>query len=196
MGRSSIHVAVLVVLAAAVITSPVAAQGESTQFGIGYAANAPLQLLGVSGHVVFPHAGGIGLYLDAKMPRDRIGSRSSFRGDVTVERAEQVYGDRFFREEDSWRTVNGGLVRPVTPALMVYAGAGASERTRYVEYQDTTGTRGERSFYWVEDPDRSGTEINVLIGAFFRISRIVLVQLGFETAPRGLTVGGSFGLRR
>lgn len=196
--RRSIPLASL--LAAAVLAQAAPAQvqqasGPLPRVGVGFVANAPHEFLGVSVHAVSPRIlGGLGIYVDAKIgiesPRDEPG----FDPDLTAGEAEDLFPDELFTERSDWRSVNVALIRPVLPELMVYAGAGYSDEGRYHEYYDPTATRGDLGFYWVENPESSGGQVNLLAGAMFGVSQNVFIQFGVETKPRGVTVGASYSL--
>lgn len=160
--------------------------------GVGFVVNAPNQYLGLSGHVLTGVAGGLGLYVDGKIVRPSVADEENFDGGITAQFVDDNYGDVPLGEEEEYRTVNVALMRPLTPELLLYAGAGHTSRTVYVEYQDLSEERGRSGFYWVEDPDNAATGVNVLLGAFFRISRNVSLQFGVESQPRGATVGASY----
>lgn len=180
----------LFVAAAVLVPRPAQAQQWAGEIGVGYVANAPSQLFGVGAHFILPALGGIGLYVDAKVSATTsISSDPGFIADTTASEAVALWNDRFLRDEQEWYTLNVALMRPVTPELTVYAGAGYSRRTVYAEFQDISGERGTVGFYWVEDPPQSGPVVNVLAGGLLRMAEHVYAQLGFETAPKGMSVG-------
>lgn len=160
--------------------------------GVGYVVNAPNQYVGLSGHVLTTVAGGLGFYVDGKITRPSIADHQTFDPNTTAQFVDDNYGDIPLGDEEEYRSVNFALMRPLTPELLLYAGAGYTSRTVYVEYQDLTEERGRGGFYWVEDPDNAGSGLNVLFGGFFRIGRNVSLQFGAESQPRGVTVGASY----
>lgn len=167
---------------------------ELPRLGVGYVVNAPSMYLGFSGFAVTPVWGGIGLYVDAKFDRDSPMDEQSYIDSLTVQIVEDEIGDEFVGEEDEWKGFNAALVRPLSPQLMVYLGAGYAERERYWRYQDPGQGRGTGGFYWVRNLEESGSEINVLGGAFFRITSNIALQFGLESMPRGMTVGGAYSI--
>lgn len=187
------------VLAALVVTGTslgVAAERAEAQWGprigVGYVASAPHQYLGLSAHVLTRQLGGLGLYVDAKMSHSTPSDRENFESDWNAQYVDDNFGDLPFGGDSEYRSVNAALMRPVTPELILYAGAGITERTSYVEYLDENEERGRNGFYWVEDDDAGATGLNLLAGAFFRIGRNVSLQFGLESEPRGATVGASY----
>jgi hypothetical protein len=195
--RRSIPLASLLAAAALAQAAPAQAQqasGSLPRVGVGFVANAPHEFLGVSVHAVSPFLGGLGIYVDAKIGNDYPSDEPGFDPDLTAAEVEDLYPDELFTERSDWRSVNVALIRPVLPELMVYAGAGYSDEGRYHEYYDPTATRGIAGFYWVEDPENSGGQVNLLAGAMFGISQNVFIQFGVETKPRGVTVGASYSL--
>jgi hypothetical protein len=169
-----------------------AAAQWTPRVGVGYVANAPNQFVGGSIHVLTGLAGGLGLYVDAKVTRPSAADRDNFEPDWTAQFVDDNFGDFSFGDESEYRSINVALMRPVTPELVAYAGAGFTRRSVYVEYLDEQRERGTRGFYWVEDPDAEDEGLNVLVGAFFRIASRVSLQFGVETAPVGATIGASY----
>lgn len=154
---------------------------------IGYAANAPQQLVGLGTVVLMPGLGGWGLYADVKLTSNSP-ARESFRSDLTPADAE-AFGDASFGQRSAWTNVNAAVVKALGPEFALYAGAGLGTRTMYQQYTDDTRTRSETGEYWVEDDAESGTFANGLAGAFFRLSNRFVFQFGAEAAPAGFTAG-------
>lgn len=164
-------------------------------FGIGYVANAPQLLAGAGAYATFPLLGGLGFYLDAKFDVNGPSREDNFESALTaLEVEDQIPGVALVGSEDSWRSFNIAVVRPLTPAFMVYLGAGYATRTRYHEYRDPKGERGLLGLLWAEAPHEESSTVNGLFGGFLRLGRPLDFQFGFETAPRGFTVGGSLRL--
>jgi hypothetical protein len=195
--RGSIPLASLLAAAVLAQAAPARAQQASAplpRVGVGFVANAPHQLLGVSVHAVSPFLGGLGIYVDAKIGIDSPRDEPGFDPDLTAEEVEDLYPDQLFTERSDWRSVNVALIRPVLPELMVYAGAGYSDESHYHQYEDVSGQRGDLGLYWVENPEESGSKVNLMGGAMFGISQNLFIQFGVETKPRGVTVGASYSL--
>jgi hypothetical protein len=196
--RKLFPVALAVTVAGVAVSIPTPGSSQDAparRFGIGYVANAPDVLGGVGGYVVLPVLGGLGLYVDAKFDVDSPARDDDFISTLTDrEVEEQVAGAQFIDDQDSWQSFNVALLRPVTPSLMLYAGAGYSTRTRYREYRDPEGELGRLGFFTVEAPADEWSTVNPLVGGFLRISRWLDFQFGIETRPRGFTVGASLRL--
>lgn len=183
-------------VAAAVFAIPAAAQW-GPHVALGYVVNAPHQYIGVSGRILSDRWGGIGLYVDTKFdatsPRDEAG----FESEMTVQQA-QARGDQFIQQEESWRTLlNVALVRPVTPELMLYLGAGYTRVQYFSEYLDLSTDEdrpGVLGNYWVEEDEAEQNGANVIGGGIFRATPRIDLQFGFEAAPAGATVGANFRL--
>lgn len=162
----------------------------ATYVGIGYVANVPTTFLGFSALVTTPRfLGGAGLYADFKLTTGSPGDSPYYLPNVTVADAEFTFGDQMFSKESDWVSVNLAMVYAITGELALYGGAGYSKREHYRQYYDETLTRGDLGFYWVSDPDNSGTRVNVLGGALLRVTRFALFQLGVESQPLGADVG-------
>jgi hypothetical protein len=62
---------------------------------------------------------------------------------------------------------------------------------RFRQYKDPSELVGRAGFFWVEGPDEAQNLTNLLVGIFMRISPRLSLQSGFESRPKGITVGGS-----
>jgi hypothetical protein len=162
----------------------------TTYVGIGYVASVPTTFLGFSALVTTPQIlGGAGLYADVKLTTGSPGDDPFFLSNVSVADAELTFGDQLFSDESDWVSVNLAMVYAITGEFALYGGAGYSKRDYYRQYYDDSLTRGDLGFYWVADPDNSGTRVNVLGGALLRVTRFALFQLGVESEPLGVDVG-------
>lgn len=162
------------------------------RFGIGYVANMPNQFAGVSAHFISDFLGGLGVYVDAKFDVESPEDEEGFEPDLTAAEVDETRGDQVFHEDGSWRSVNVALMRPIAPQFVVYLGAGYADGKHYRQYIDTEGELGLEGFYWVRDEENSGSEINVLGGAFFQLTRSIAFQVGAESKPGGFTLGVSY----
>jgi hypothetical protein len=195
--HSSFHALTTVIAVGAVVGSTLPSPGAAQvltapRYGIGYVANAPQALAGVVAHVTIPAFGGIGVFVDAKFDHDTPSGHRFYDPTHTAREVEAFEGIQYSDLDDSWRSFNVGLLRPVTVALTLYGGAGYSVRDRYRFYFDPTEELAPPpGVLWVEAPDEKKTTVNVMFGGFMRASRLIAFQFGFETAPRGLTVGAS-----
>ncbi len=173
-----------------VVAAPAAAQNVTrTRVGIGYVAGAPDLLAGGAAYVILPVAGGLGVYVDAKRDASSPARKSNYEPGLTAQQVESQLGDEYGFSTDSWRTFDVALIRPIRPALSVYAGAGYAGKKRYSEYYDSTGTRGLVGHYWVEDKSGATSTVNVMAGLMLRMSRFLNAQMGVESAPGSVTVG-------
>ncbi len=175
----------------------VAAQGPAQpHVGIGYVANAPDVMVGGAVYVVLPALGGIGLYVDAKFPGGGPAGSRDFEEGWTPSRVEDEVPDaKFRRRKSSWQSFSVALIRPLNPSLMVYGGLGHFKRTEYWLYEAApTVDLGRAGVFWVESPDDAESGVSVMVGALMRISSLISTQFGFESRPRGITVGMSLRL--
>lgn len=162
-----------------------------THAGFGYVVNLPRQMLGFNAYVMSPALRYWGFFADYKKTTDSRRDDFTYDPDLTVEDAEG-FNDLLRKTESEWQSVNAGVIRIVSPALALYAGAGWSKEEVLRRYFDSSLTRGVQGIYWVDDAGASGTRVNVMGGAWFRILPNFLVQFGVEAAPRGATVGVSY----
>lgn len=193
-----IIVLTLMPLAAAV---PALAQGPPRsagfdalpRIGVGYVTNAPNMFLGGSAYFVADYRGGLGLYVDYKRSTSSPRSDPDFIDSLTVARADDLGHERDF-DEFGWWSVNGALVRPISPELMLYLGAGFTHEDVYYRYRSDDPDLGSFGRYWIADDAASGGRLNVMGGAFLRMTRRVALQFGLELEPRGFAIGGSYSL--
>lgn len=184
---------------------PVAGQASGSgldrpHVALGYVANAPHMMAGVGGYVMFPYLGRIGrigVYLDAKLDIEDPSGDDVFEAGYTARRVvEEISGAEFIRRELSYQAVNVALIRPLTHSLAVYAGGGLVRVTEYHLFQEFSSDLGFAGIFWVEAPHLEEVRGNLMVGAFLRMSSFLSTQVGFETEPRGFTVGASFRLPR
>ena len=160
------------------------------QISIGYIANAPELFIG--GGLAYLTPSFVGVFADFRISESSPGDRSDFMPDWTINDAINEFGDFSFGRESRWVVANAGVTRVLLPDLAAYVGAGYASRTAYEQFQDQSGERGERGFYWVEDHELSGTYLNLLGGVYFRAGRNLMFQLGAEAQPRGMTIGAHY----
>ncbi|HEX7049183.1 MAG TPA: hypothetical protein VF188_03140 [Longimicrobiales bacterium] len=163
----------------------------SAYWAVGYAVNAPTQLMGFSTVIFSPGLAHWGVYADYKRTLDSPEDGDEYDGSVTPSQAINDFNDRRTDDESVWTTVNVGIVRVLTGDLAVYAGAGYAREEAYEQYFDDQRDRGVFGYYWVKDDAGSGNRLNLLAGAWLRATPGVLFQFGAETAPRGFTVGAA-----
>ncbi len=160
-----------------------------TRVGIGYVAAAPDLMAGGAAYVLFPVAGGLGIYADAKLDASSPARKSNFEPGLTAQQVEAQYGDEFDMATDSWRSFDVALIRPIRPGFSIYVGGGYASKKKYNEYYDDTGTRGLVGHYWVEDTAGRSSTVNIMAGVMLRMSSFLNAQMGVESAPGGFTVG-------
>lgn len=188
-----------VALATWVLSTP-SLQGQLTegpQFGLGYVANAPDQMVGGSAYAIWPVLGGLGIYVDAKFDIEGPRNDIAFRDDLTaaeVRASPDFTGARFLKDDFSHRNVNVALVRPINPGVFIYAGGGLSWGENYKLYEQIIAEVGRA--LWVADPEFDETTTNLLGGLILRISSVLSSQIGYETNPKGFTAGVSLRLPR
>lgn len=170
---------------------------ERPHFGIGYAANAPNVMAGGGLYRVTSLWGGLGFYIDAKFDVEDPSGQDEFESGLTAgDVLDQVEGARFVKRESSYKSFNAALMKPVSPYLILYAGGGVVQRTRYHLYQAPDSDLGVAGIFWVRAPLEDDTQGNFMVGAFMRVSSFLSTQVGIETEPKGFTIGVSIRLPR
>ena len=200
MPTSRVAREILRVLTLAAVAGPAAAQTtlesggfeELPRIGVGYVTNAPNMFLGASAHFVADYRGGWGVYVDFKRSISSPRDEGDFIDSLTVADVDGMPGHVRDFDEEAWWSVNGALVRPVSPELMLYLGAGYTSEEVFYRYDSDDPDYGSFGRYWVIDEEASGGRVNLLGGAFLRMGRRIALQFGFETEPSGFTVGASF----
>jgi hypothetical protein len=165
-------------------------EGLRTNWLVGYVANPPEQLVGLGFGAIFPNSGGWGFQVNLKTSTDSP-RNDFFEPDITPADASQ-FGDFFFRDRSHWRSANVAVVKAISSDFALYLGGGLSDREVFFQYEDPLGERGNLGIYWVQDDEQSEVYANVVVGAFFRLGRRLVVQFGAERAPAGVTAGGLF----
>ncbi|MCG6957568.1 MAG: hypothetical protein LJF04_16380 [Gemmatimonadetes bacterium] len=196
--RSSVPATVVFLLAAVAGARPVAGQTHGwSPFGVGYVANAPSMMAGVNAYVLFPALHGFGLYVDTKWDTDSPRNDPYFLASMTAEQVQEQnpFNDTIIAipngQQNSWRSVNVAVIRPVTPALMLYVGGGYARRERFQRFRDSQQQLGQLGIFWAELSTQKETAINVMFGAFLRMGRHIAFQTGFEHRPGGFSLGAT-----
>lgn len=176
--------------------APGAGLEQLPRIGVGYVSNAPNMFTGVSAWGVADVLGGLGLYVDGKMKLTTPADASDFAPDLTTTEVDATPNQQQMGDESSWWSVNAALIRPISPELMLYLGAGYAYEDSFRRYFDPNETLVQDTFgwFWVRDEAASGGRLNILGGAFFRIANRLALQFGYETAPNGGTVGVTYSL--
>jgi hypothetical protein len=168
---------------------------DRPHLGIGYVANAPNMMAGGGAYAIFDVLGGLGLYIDAKFDIETPEGDDYFESGLSADEAvNTVPGIEFVERENSFRSLNFALVRPVGSQLLVYLGGGVVEVSQYHLYQGESEELGQGGVFWVEDTDWEEVRGNLMLGAFLQLSSFLSFQVGLETEPKGFTAGVSFRL--
>lgn len=195
--------AALLVLVAAGVAAPEAARAQvgvparrslqlQPRIGVGFTANVPDQLVGGSVHFLSGRFGGLGLYADVKLDMESPEDDPGFTDNITPREVEETRNHRLFDSDASVTSVNVALMRALSPQFTLYAGAGYSDVTEYVQYWDESGDTGDFGYYWVEDEENSAGKVNLLGGAMFQLGESFAIQMGAESKPAGFTFGVSY----
>src|SRR5690554_2475932 len=152
----------------------------------GYAANIPEQFLGFRLTRVVQN--GTGFFLDLKTSLPMIESRDDFYSSISINKAENIFGDELIGKDESWTSINGGLTGFLSRKTAIYGGIGFSFYDAYRQYYDSWEILGTRGKYWIEDPDKATTKVNLLGGLIFLLDDRLGMQIGFETQPTGASI--------
>ena len=152
----------------------------------GYSANLPDQEMGFSYGEILDQRWGI--YIDVKISIGVPGSASSdYREDMTVAIAEEL-GHMWQAEKTGYFSLNLGTTRWLGSRLAAYGALGLCAVQPYSQWDDPTGLFGPEGGYWI-DTKKQSIRANLMVGALYPVSSRILLQLGVESLPRGLTIG-------
>ncbi len=153
---------------------------------LGYSGNFPDQELGfVYGRIRDQQWG---FYIDVKVSIGVPGSASSdYYEDITVSIAEAL-GHTQRAEKTGYFSLNMGITRRLGRRLAVYGGLGLCGVQPYRKYHDPSLMFGSDGEYWIDGAEQA-VRTNLMLGALYPASSSILVQLGVETLPVGLTIG-------
>lgn len=168
---------------------------SKTQYGFGYVVNAPDVMAGGSAYVLTPKWGGIGVYVDAKFDVSPPSKDMGYDGTVTSSVVAQSPDAKFLEAQESWKSFNVALLRPLTPSLVGYVGGGIAKSRIFDLYAGPQDfPYGFSGVVLARNPDADATRVNFMVGVLMRLTRDVSAQFGYETHPDGVTVGVSLRL--
>ena len=153
----------------------------------GYIANIPQELLGFN-FVKLANTD-FGFYIDLKAGLPMRDGADDFYDNISVNKAENIFGDQLLKKDDNWLSLNAGLTKVVSNQLAIYAGLGFSIYSEYRQYKDEFEILGDNGKYWIENEDKSKTTLNALGGIIFKINPTWIMQIGAEAQPTGISIG-------
>lgn len=166
---------------------------NSSYVGLGYVASLPELFVGFSAlRISRGILGGAGLYADVKFSTTSPANEPYYDPAITVDQAENQFGDFLTEEKSTWFAVDLALVYAVTRELALYAGGGYAREHHYREYFDAGQNRGLAGFYWIPDSNASGDRIRAVGGILVRATSNVAFQAGLDAQPMGAAVGVVF----
>ena len=184
-GVSLLLVALLLSMSPTSVSAATSKAGHN-DFVISYVANIPKQPVGFGLLMLRPN--GWGMYGDVKwgvgVPDDELYEN------ISVNEAENIYGDTLLEQRDSWISINVGAARALFQRkVALYAGAGISLSSHYRRYYDSFEILGKNGRYWIPDETADHTEINFLGGIHWFPTEKLSISLGAEVQPTGITLG-------
>lgn len=177
---------------------------------VGYAGVLPDALLGVG---VLHRLGGrsFGLFADFKETPSSVlsdrdycpaGARPPVVSSCTIDAVQARWNDIPLRDIAEYRIFNVGVFHAVSPELALMVGGGFVRPWLIREFSEnidrTTGEEprvSEFGAYFVPLDEDPAWTTQVVLGALFRAGPRLLLRIGYETAPGGMSVGGYFVLR-
>lgn len=162
----------------------------SRNYGIGVVTNLPKEYAGLGVYSI--NDGTVGVFFDIKGDFNSPEDQDNFYSNISVNMAEETFGDGIIKKKGSWLSINGGLTLMVTTDGALYGGLGVSYYSEYRQYYDPTHILGDSGKYWIDNPKGDKTYTNFLCGIILKTSPNMAFQIGYESKPSGVTVGLSF----
>jgi len=153
----------------------------------GYVANIPQELLGFNFIKVSKQ--NFGFYIDLKAGLPMRDGADDFYDNISVNKAENIFGDRLIKKDDNWLSMNAGITKVILNHLAFYGGLGFSIYSEYRQYKDEFEILGDDGEYWIENDDKSKTTLNALGGVIIQIDPRWIMQIGAEAQPTGISIG-------
>jgi hypothetical protein len=158
----------------------------------GYVANIPEMPVGFN--LLWIRNNGIGFYLDLKFTiKGGLGGRrggDDFYDNISVYKAENIFGDKLIGESKGWFSLNMGLTELVSQKMAVYGGIGISTWSHSKQYYDEFEILGRYGKYWI--PADSKSSLNLNGGLLFLIAKKITINFGGDLKPAGLNIGVGF----
>jgi hypothetical protein len=165
-------------------------------WGFGYSGTIPEAYAGAGGWH-FLKGRGIGVFADGKITVPSFTGHRNFcpasLQQCSITWVEQNRNDFAITDENEWLIINGGGMYAFTPEFALMLGAGMARLKRVREYVDPEEDSSIRiteqgNYYVPHDPEHSWTAQGV-VGLLLRAGNRLALSLGYETAPRGMTIG-------
>lgn len=122
-----------------------------------------------------------------KIPFGLRSESDNFYDNISVNKAENIFGDEQISTDEDWLTMNVGLTKTLFDNILLFAGLGYSDHTYYNQYYDEFEILGSNGKYWIERKADSG--INFFGGGMIVVSSKVIVQFGASSFPSSIILG-------
>jgi hypothetical protein len=168
---------------------------KSRVMAFGIISGIPNNSFGVMTVINIPNTD-FGIYMDYKMGFGDETKGTNYTGIISFHTADSVYGDRYLGEKTSGVfTLNFGLSYDLTKrkSLYLYGTGGFSMSSTFRQYFDATKILDDTGYYLIEDTDKSYFGFNASLGSYYYLTQYFAIQLGFDTNPKNVVIGISFG---
>lgn len=138
----------------------------------------------------------LGIYMDYKMGFGDKPKGTNYTDIISFHTADSVFRDRYLGEKTSGViTLNFGLSYDLTKrkSLYLYGTGGFSMSSTFRQYFDSTKILDDTGYYLIEDNDKSFFGFNASLGSYYYVTQYIAIQLGFDTNPKNVVIGISFG---
>lgn len=196
------------ILAILVLMTPAHADGQPLQgprrdfsthmrTGIGWAAVMPDVMAGIGAWHLFGSSP-FGAFADAKVSYPDLTKDDEYCpvpiSPCTVAGVRATRPEIWLQDRDQFAILNVGVLINAAPEVSFLAGAGLVRRARYTEFASIALDPDEfvthSGAYWVPEDPRTVSEVQAVVGMLMRLGNFVVLRFGYETAPRGMSVGG------
>jgi len=156
---------------------------------VGYSNCLPEELIGMClGNL---NQNSFNWYLDLKCGKFFSGHHNdkSFYDNISVHKAENIFGDRLLEKESRWMSCNVGLITALTRkrVIFLYYGLGYGFYTVIHRYHDRSEILGDHGKYWIEAYHKK--YVSKTIGIIRRCKNGIILQFGYQFYPDGIVLG-------
>lgn len=126
-------------------------------------------------------------FFDVKLNLNFSKNDNSYYDNISINKAENIFGDKKVGETDSYTIIDAGFIGQVIKELYVYGGIGWSAKIKYYQYFDEFEILGEHGNYWIDGKDNE-SGFNITAG-LLSICDKYYIMMGVDTRPVGINLG-------
>lgn len=131
----------------------------------------------------------LGFYFDFRGGGIKGSDDPDFYENISVNKAENIFNDRFLGEDKGSVSISSGITRSITRYSAIYLGFAYTFFSYYRQYHDEFEILGNNGNYWIEDKEKSSSGISIIGGLLVPVSNSVVFQVGYSSLPNGVMLG-------